>query len=79
MGQMLSSDGFKGMMKIVLDFLIAGNELDAGYAARTWNELNVRNKISVLKSKGWHILDEYRGDDSFKTYWLDMTDPKADV
>ncbi len=79
MGRMLNSNGFRGMVKVVLDFLMEGNEVDAMYAAKTWNELNVRNKISVLREKGWNILDrdaEVESGHPYKIYWLDLTDPK---
>lgn len=79
MGRMLNSNGFRGMVKTVLDFLIAGNEVDAMYAAKTWNELNVRNKISVLREKGWNIRDREAEVDSghpYKIYWLDLENPK---
>lgn len=78
---MLNSEGFRGMMKTVLDFLLEGNEIDAMYAAHTWNELNVRNKISVLKAKGWNILDrdaEVKNKHPYKIYWLDLKNPKLD-
>lgn len=81
MGRMLNSDGFRGMMKTVLDYLLEGNELDAMYAAHTWNELNVRNKISMLRAKGWNILDRDAEGDSghpHKVYWLDMSNPKKE-
>nr|BDD47916.1 hypothetical protein 5 [Campylobacterota bacterium] len=81
MGQMLNSEGFRGMMKTVLDYLLDGNELDAMYAARTWDELNVRNKISILRSKGWNIRDrdsEGKRGNSHKIYWLDLRNPKFD-
>jgi hypothetical protein len=76
---MLNSQGFRGMMKVVLDFLIDGNEVDAMYAARTWNELNVRNKISRLREHGWNILDkdaEVENGHPHKIYWLDLTNPR---
>jgi len=79
MGRMLNSNGFRGMVKVVLDFLMEGNEVDAMYAAKTWNELNVRNKISVLREKGWNILDrdaEVESGHPYKIYWLDLADPK---
>ena len=79
MGRMLNSSGFKGMMKTVLDFLLEGNEVDAMYAVKAWGELNVRNKISVLRSKGWNILDRDADVESgtpYKIYWLDLADPK---
>ena len=82
MGRMLNSEGFRGMVKTVLDFLIEGNEIDAMYAATTWGELNVRNKISVLREKGWNILDRDADVESGhppKIYWLDLDDPKRDV
>lgn len=81
MGRMLNSEGFRGMMKVVLDYLLAGNELDSMYAAHTWNELNVRNKISILKTKGWNILDRYaevKNGNPYKIYWLDLNNPKLD-
>ena len=81
MGRMLNSQGFRGMMKVVLDFLLDGNEVDAMYAARTWNELNVRNKISQLRDKGWNILDRDAVVESghpHKIYWLDLDNPRRD-
>jgi len=79
MGCMLNSQGFRGMMKVVLDFLLEGNEVDAMYAARTWNELNVRNKISRLREQGWNILDkdaEVETGHPHKIYWLDLKNPR---
>jgi len=79
MGRMLNSDGFRGMMKVVLDFLLEGNEVDAFYAVRTWNELNVRNKISRLRENGWNILDrdaEVESGHPHKIYWLDLNNPR---
>lgn len=79
MGRMLNSDGFRGMMKVVLDFLLEGNEVDAFYAVRTWNELNVRNKISRLRENGWNILDrdaEVESGHPHKIYWLDLDNPR---
>ena len=82
MGRVLNSDGFRGMMKTVLDFLLEGNELDAMYAAHTWSELNVRNKISRLRELGWNILDrdaEVESGHPHKIYWLDLNNPKKDT
>jgi|GEM_PF-4197273 len=81
MGRMLNSEGFRGMVKTVLDFLIAGNEVDAMYAAHSWDELNVRNKISVLREKGWNILDreaDVEKGTPYKIYWLDLENPRKD-
>ena len=79
MGRMLNSDGFRGMMKVVLDFLLEGNEVDAFYAVDAWNELNVRNKISRLRENGWNILDrdaEVESGHPHKIYWLDLNNPR---
>lgn len=81
MGRMLNSDGFRGMMKVVLDFLLEGNEVDAFYAVDAWNELNVRNKISRLRENGWNILDrdaEVESGHPHKIYWLDLDNPRKD-
>lgn len=78
----LDSGQFRGMMKTVLDFLIAGNEVDALFAAKKWNELNLRNKISRLRAKGWNILDkecELESGHRYKVYWLDLDSPKKDA
>lgn len=81
MGRTLNSQGFRGMMKVVLDFLLEGNEVDAFYAVRAWKELNVRNKISRLREQGWNILDRdavVEKGHPHKIYWLDLENPKKD-
>ena len=66
---------YKGMVSQVLNHLKAGNELSAADAAELWNEYNVRNKISVLRSDGWPIEDREEPSPrhgKFKIYYLLM-------
>lgn len=70
----------QSMVDVVLDFLKRGERLSAFDAVTMWNELNLRNKISVLRSRGWQILSEevqsaHGG--KFKVYFLDMNAPKV--
>lgn len=44
-----------GMVSTVLEYLKSGHEITALEAAKMWDELNLRNKISTLRSDGWPI------------------------
>lgn len=64
-----------GMVSVVLDYLKAGNEITAIEAAQMWGELNLRNKISALRTDGWPIHSRQeksvRSGAIYKVYFLD--------
>jgi len=63
-----------GMVVTVLDWLKSGREITALEASKMWNELNLRNKISVLRSDGWpiHSREEKSPHGGvYKVYFLD--------
>lgn len=62
-----------GMIETVLDWLKSGREITALEAAKMWNELNLRNKISILRADGWpiHSREEKQNGKVFKVYFLD--------
>lgn len=69
-----------GMIGVILDHLKNGNEITAIEAAKMWDELNLRNKISILRSDGWpiHSREEkakYGG--IYKVYFLDSEKPAS--
>lgn len=71
MGQNLKRTG---MVQVVLDWLKSGREITALEAARMWDELNLRNKISVLRSDGWPIHsreEKAKHGGVYKVYFLD--------
>ena len=61
------------MVTVVLEWLKAGNEITQKDAAGRWQEYNLRNKISVLRSRGWEILSREepspRGG-TYKVYYM---------
>ena len=65
----------RGMVSTVLHYLQSGEELSAAIAVDLWDEYNVRNKISTLRSNGWPIEGREepaeRGG-KYKIYTLDM-------
>lgn len=67
------------MIDIVLDHLKEGKSITAFEAVELWGELNLRNKISELRRRGWRIFSEEipnpRGG-TYKRYYLDMDHPK---
>lgn len=63
-----------GMIETVLDWLKKGNEITALEASRMWNELNLRNKISILRADGWPIHsreEKAPHGGKYKVYFLD--------
>lgn len=63
-----------GMIGVILDHLKKGNEITAIEAAKMWDELNLRNKICILRSDGWpiHSREEKSKNGVFyKVYFLD--------
>lgn len=63
-----------GMVQTVLDWLKSGQEITALEAAKMWGELNLRNKISTLRSDGWpiHSREEKSPHGGvYKVYFLD--------
>ncbi|WP_345969625.1 hypothetical protein WCX72_09890 [Sulfurimonas sp. HSL1-6] len=65
---------YHGMMKTVLEYLAAGNELSQSDAADLWREFNLRNKISQLGHDDWPILrrdEPSKRGGKYKVYYLD--------
>jgi len=64
-----------GMVSVVLNYLQAGNEITAMEAATLWGELNLRNKISALRTDGWPIHSRQERSTKtgaiYKVYFLD--------
>ena len=63
-----------GMIGVILDHLKNGNEITAIQASQKWNELNLRNKICILRSDGYpiHSREEKSKNGGFyKVYFLD--------
>ena len=63
-----------GMVQVVLDWLKSGREITAIEAAKMWDELNLRNKISILRSDGWPIHsreEKAKHGGIYKVYFLD--------
>lgn len=63
-----------GMVQTVLNWLKSGREITALEAAHMWNELNLRNKISILRADGWPIHsreEKAPGKGIYKVYFLD--------
>ena len=67
---------YGGMVGVVLNWLRRGNEITAIEAVKMWNELNVRNKISILRERGWPIRSREERNPTtgavYKVYYLDM-------
>lgn len=62
------------MVQVVLDWLKSGREITAIEAAKMWDELNLRNKISILRSDGWPIHsreEKAKHGGVYKVYFLD--------
>lgn len=62
------------MVSTVLDWLQGGREISALDAAMMWGELNLRNKISVLRADGWPITSREemsKNGRKYKVYFLD--------
>lgn len=79
MSKMLRTSKHRSMVDVVLEYLKAGNSITALDAFELWKELNLRNKISELRRRGWQILsDEEQSDNGgkFKKYYLDFEAPK---
>jgi len=65
----------RGMITTVLNYLKEGNEISAIQASSMWNELNVRNKISILREEGWPITsseEPSKHGGYYKVYSLNM-------
>lgn len=63
-----------GMVQVVLDWLKSGREITAIEAAKMWDELNLRNKICILRSDGWPINsreERSKNNKPYKVYFLD--------
>lgn len=63
-----------GMIGTILDWLKSGREITALEAAKMWDELNLRNKISILRSDGWPIHsreEKAKHGGVYKVYFLD--------
>lgn len=73
--RMLKTCGHRGMVSKVFDYLMDGHKLSAVDAFALWNEMNVRNKICILRSDGWPIRSEEKPSEkggSYKVYFMDM-------
>ena len=71
----------RNMVDIVKDYLKQGKEITALDAVALWNELNLRNKISILRRRGWQILSREVPSENggkYKVYYLDRSAPKPD-
>ncbi len=71
----------RNMVDIVKDYLKQGKEITALDAVALWNELNLRNKISILRRRGWQILSREEPSENggkYKVYYLDRSAPKPD-
>jgi len=71
----------KNMIDVVKEYLKQGNEITALDAVALWNELNLRNKISILRRRGWQILSREEPSEKggkYKVYYLDRSAPKPD-
>ena len=66
------------MIATILEYLKTGKSITAYEAATMWGELNLRNKISDLRKRGWNILSEEipsKKGGKFKRYYLDTANP----
>ncbi len=79
MSRALRTGKTRAMIDIVLDHLKEGKSITAFEAVELWGELNLRNKISELRRRGWRIFsDEIQNPNGgkYKRYYLDMDNPK---
>lgn len=63
-----------GMIGVILDHLKNGNEITALEASKKWDELNLRNKICILRSDGYPIHsreEKAKHGGIYKVYFLD--------
>jgi len=63
-----------GMIGVILDHLKNGNEITALEASKKWDELNLRNKICILRSDGYPIHsreEKSKHGGVYKVYFLD--------
>jgi len=71
----LRTSGHRGITDKVFKHLLKGEKISSVDAYELWREMNVRNKISILRGDGWPIRSEEKPSGKggvYKIYYLDM-------